>query len=265
MNFKQSKMKKYLLIFGMVMAVITIYSCKKNTISVAPFDVANDQALFKLNYACPYRSIGAVQIKIDGERVSNTITYNTPFPGGGLNTGGSSNADYMSLSPGEHTVSLSVPKAGSSEDSIPLYSTNVNVDGRTYYTLHVSDTSNNTFSVLLTDLDSKPDSGVSKFSFVNLIPASAIDLYYGTTKVASNVGFKNSTDTFSLAAGANLQFFIRLAGSAPNSTALATYPVTGSAGYQIPNQRVYTAYARGYLGQPSGDPRRAQLSFLFNK
>jgi hypothetical protein len=259
-------MKKYMIFIGMMIAgVVVVYSCKKNTISVAPFDVANDQALFKLNYACPYRSIGAVQIKIDGNRVSNNITYNTPFPGGGLNTGGSNNADYMSLSPGEHTVSLSVPKAGSSEDSIPVYTTNVTVEGKTYYTLHVSDTAANSFSLLLTDLDNKPDSGISKFSFVNLIPGSSIDLYYGTTKVASNIGFKNATDTFSLAAGANAQFFIRLAGTAPNSTALATYPITGTAGYQIPNQRVYTAYARGYLGLTSPDPRRAMLSLLFNK
>jgi hypothetical protein len=258
-------MKKYIMLTGMVITgVMFIYSCKKNTISVAPFDVATDQALFKLNYACPYRSIGAVQIKIDGERVSYNITYNTPFPGGGLNTGGNNLADYMSLSPGEHTVSLSVPKAGSGEDSIPVYTTTVNVQGKTYYTLHVADTSANTFSLLLTDLDSKPDSGISKFSFVNLIPGSAMDLYYGTTKVASNIGFKNSTDTFSLAAGSNAQFAIRLAGSAPGSTPLATYPTTSTT-YPIPNQRVYTAYARGYLGQTSSDPRRAQLSLLFNK
>ena len=248
-----------------ITGVVIIYSCKKNTISVAPFDVANDMALFKLNYACPYKNINAVQIKIDGERVSNTITYNTPFPGGGLNTGGSNNADYMSLSPGEHTVSLSVPKVGSSEDSIPVYTTNVNVESKIYYTLHVSDTSANTFSLLLTDLDNKPDSGISKFSFVNLIPGSAIDLYFGSAKVASNVGFKNATDTFSLVAGAGAQFFIRLAGSAPNSTPLAMYPTTVNTGYLIPNQRVYTAYARGYLGLTSTDTRRAQLSFLFNK
>lgn len=259
-------MKKYISIIGiLVVGTVLIYSCKKNSISVAPFDVANDQALFKLNYACPYKNIGAVQIKIDGIRVSNNITYNTPFPGGGLNTGGSNNADYMALAPGEHTVSLSVPKAGSGEDSIPLFSTNVVVDGRTYYTLHVSDTSANTFSMLLTDLDSKPDSGISKFSFVNLIPGSAIDLYFGTTKVASNVGFKNATDTFSLAAASAAQFFIRTAGSAANSTPLAMYPITANTGYLIPNQRVYTAYARGYLGLPAADTRRAQLSFLFNK
>ncbi|HEY8893463.1 MAG TPA: DUF4397 domain-containing protein [Niastella sp.] len=259
-------MKKYISIIGiLVIGAVLIYSCKKNSISVAPFDVANDQALFKLNYACPYKNIGAVQIKIDGIRVSNNITYNTPFPGGGLNTGGSSNADYMALAPGEHTVSLSVAKAGTNEDSIPLYSTNVSVESRTYYTLHVSDTSANTFSMLLTDLDSKPDSGISKFSFVNLIPGSAIDLYFGTTKVASNVGFKNATDTFSLAAGSGAQFFIRTAGSAPTSTPLAMYPTTANTGYIIPNQRVYTAYARGYLGLISPDTRRAQLSFLFNK
>ncbi|HUP10758.1 MAG TPA: hypothetical protein VM187_01055, partial [Niastella sp.] len=152
-----------------------------------------------------------------------------------------------------------------SEDSISLYSTNVNVDSRTYYTLHVSDTSDNTFSVLLTDLDNKPDSGISKFSFVNLIPGSAIDLYFGSRKVASDVGFKNATDTFDLAAGSGAQFFIRLAGTAPNSTPLAMYPITANTAYLIPNQRVYTAYARGYLGLLPADTRRAQLSFLFNK
>lgn len=259
-------MKKYISIIGILVAGLVIMNaCKKNTISVAPFDVANDKALFKLNYACPYAKMGAVQIKIDGIRVSNNITYNTPFPGGGLNTGGSNNADYMALAPGEHTVSLSVPFAGTNEDSVSLYSTNVNVDGKTYYTLHVSDTLANTFSMLLTDLDNKPDSGVSKFSFVNLIPNSAIDLYFGTTKVASNIGFKIATDTFSLAAGSGAQFFIRTAGAAPNSTPLAMYPTTANTGYIIPNQRVYTAYARGYLGLTASDTRRAMLSFLFNK
>ncbi|HUP13917.1 MAG TPA: hypothetical protein VM187_16965, partial [Niastella sp.] len=65
-------MKKYLSIIGVLMiGAVVIYSCEKNSITVAPFTVANDQALFKLNYACPYKNIGAVQIKIDGIRVSN--------------------------------------------------------------------------------------------------------------------------------------------------------------------------------------------------
>lgn len=259
-------MKKYILIMGfLVTGAVIIYSCRKNTISVAPFDIASGNALFKLNYACPYKSIGAVQIKIDDERVSNTITYATPFPGGGLNTGGSSNADYLSLAPGEHTVSLSVPKVGSSEDSIKVYSTTINVGASTYYTLHVTDTATNTKSLLLTDLSSMPDSGQSKFTFVNLIPESAIDLYFGPTKVASNVGFKISTDTFSLASASAYQFAIRLAGSSATSTPLATYPISGTTTYTIPNQRVFTAYARGYLGLTSGDTRKAQLSFVYNK
>lgn len=259
-------MKKYILIIGiLITGAVIVYSCKKNTISVAPFDIASGNALFKLNYACPYKSIASVQIKIDDQRVSNTITYATPFPGGGLNTGGSSNADYMSLAPGEHTVSLSVPKVGSDEDSIKVYSTTVNVDAATYYTLHVTDTAANTNSLLLTDLSSMPDSGQSKFSFVNLIPNSAIDLWFGPTKVASNVGFKKATDTFSLASASAQQFAIRLAGSASTSTPLATYPTSGTATYSIPNQRVFTAYARGYLGLTSSDTRRAQLSFVYNK
>jgi hypothetical protein len=98
---------------------------------------------------------------------------------------------------------------------------------------------------------------------VNLLPGSAIDLYFGTTKLVSNIAYKATSDTFSIAAGTSLQFAIRLAGSAPTSTALATYPLTATT-FAIPNQRAYTAYARGYLGTTDA-VRKPQLSFLYNK
>jgi hypothetical protein len=258
-------MKSILLVLLLFIAGILVFSCKKNTLSVAPFDLIDGSALFKVNYASPYSKNPGVQIKIDGNRVSNNITYATPFPGGGLNTGGSSNADYLSLSTGSHTVALSIPKTGSGEDSISLYSTTVELAGNVYYTLHITDTSTNTQSVLLTDLGNKPDSGVSKFSFVNLVPGSAMDLYFGPTKLASNIAYKAASDTFSIPSATSLQFAIRLAGSLPASTALATYPTTGTTTYSIPNQRAFTAYARGYLGLTSTDIRRAMLSFVYNK
>jgi hypothetical protein len=260
-------MKKYISAAIVLLSVIVVVlSCKKNTLSVAPFEVIDNQkALFKLNYASPYAKNPAVQIKVDGERVSNNITYATPFPGGGLNTGGSSNADYLAFSPGSHTVSIGIPKVGTGEDSIVLFNTNVTLDGGIYHTLHVTDTTTNTQGILYTDAQSKPDSGYSSFRFVNLIPGSAIDLYFGPNKLASNIAYKAASDTFKIAAATAYQFAIRLAGSAPASTALATYPISGTTTYSIPNQRAFTAYARGYLSLPAADVRRAHLSFVYNK
>lgn len=258
-------MKKYnSYILSALCAVTLLGACKKNTLNVAPFDYVEGNALFKLNYSSPYRNNPAVQLNIDGKRVSNLLTYSTPFPGGGLNTGGSSNADYLNLSAGQHTVSLAIPKVGTNTDSLELYKTTVQLSADKYMTLHVTDTSANTTSVLLTDLSNKPDSGITKYTFVNLIPGSKLDLYFGTTKLASGIDYKAKTDTFSIAAGTNAQWFLRDAGTTVN---MAQYPTTNATNYLIPNQRVFTIYARGYLGYPitSTDIRRPMISFAYNK
>src|SRR6185436_986815 len=99
-------------VFIKILAAITctgilITACKKNELTVSPYDYNDGRALFKINYACDYALNRGVQIKINDTRVSNNITYATPFPGGGLNTGGSNNADYMTVSPGANVVKLS--------------------------------------------------------------------------------------------------------------------------------------------------------------
>ena len=112
-----------LLIFVCISALL--WSCKKNKLTVSPYEYTAGQALLKINYSCPYCRNPGVQVKINGEKVSSIITYSTPYPGGGLNTGGNTYADYLSVKPGANTVSLSIPKTGSSEDSVLLYQTDV--------------------------------------------------------------------------------------------------------------------------------------------
>ena len=253
---------KKTIIYSCIASAICLLGCEKNEINVAKFELVKGKAFFKVNYSSPYAKNPAVQLKINGERISNTITYSTPFPGGGLNTGGSSSADYLSLSTGKTTLSISIPKTGTSEDSVLLYTTEVNLQADVYQTLHVTDTTDNTQSVMVTDMSSKPDSGVSKFRFVNLIPGSKIDLLFGTTVLAEGIDYKNATDTFSIVAGTVQQFRIRVNGTATN---IGTYPTTVSGTYTIPNQRAMTIYARGYLGMPTSDVRRPHVSLLFNK
>lgn len=254
--------KKYIApLFTVMFLSIIFWACKKNELRVAPFDYTDGMALLKINYSSPYALNPGVQIKVNGVKVSNAITYSTPFPGGGLNTGGSSNADYLAVSPGIDTITISILNVGTNVDSILLYKTSVELTANVYQTLHITDTAAATKSVLLTDLSNKSDSGFTKFRFVNLIPNSSagIDLYLGTVKMASAIGYLQATDTFSVAAGTAGAWTLRTAGG--TATLGTAYTNTASTA----NQRVFTAYARGYIGPATTDIRSPKISFAYNK
>jgi hypothetical protein len=239
---------------------LIIMACKKNQLTVSPYDYADGKALFKLNYACATAINPAVRLKINDITMSNNITYATPFPGGGLNTGGSNNADYLQAEPGTNSVKLSIVKAGTNIDSIVLYETTVDLQPETYQTLHVADTGAAIQSVFLTDPGGMEDSGFVQYRFINLIPNSTgLDLYFGTQKMASNVTYKQVTETFRLAAAATGTWSLRTAGG--TVTLGNTYSNTGTTS----NQRVFTVYARGYTGLPNADIRSPKISLMYNK
>lgn len=253
-------MKKIKNSFFLLAGVCAIFlSCKKNVLTVSPYEYTGGKALVKINYSCPYFKNPAVIVKINGERVSSGITYSTPYPGGGLNTGGNTYADYLSVTPGAQKFALTIPKAGSFEDSIVLYETNVTLTADKYQTVHFTDTAANTTIVLTTDAANKPDSGFTQFTFVNLIPNSNLDLYFGTTKVASNVAYKQATDPFLLPSGTSVAWSLRVAGS---TTTLGTTYTSSST---VANQRVFTVYSRGYIGPATTDIRSPKISFAYNK
>jgi hypothetical protein len=236
------------------------WACKKNQLTVSPYDYTDGKAFFKINYSCPYAVTVPVQLKINGVKVSNGLTYSTPFPGGGLNTGGGNYADYLAINTGTDTVSLSIVKVGTNIDSIALYSTSVIMEDNVYKTLHITDTASNIQSVLLKDAPIRADSGYTQFRFINLIPNSTgIDLYFGTTKMASNIAYKQVTDTFSLAPGSTGSWSLRVAGG--SATLGTAYSNTASTA----NQRIFTIYSRGYIGLPTTDVRSPKVSLIYNK
>lgn len=240
--------------------------CKKQTADpVAGFRLPDaNAAQLKINFTSVYRSNPSVQIKLNNERVSNLVTARTPFPGGGFNTGGDNRPDYLALKPGETAVSISLPNAGTNLDSVKLLSVNVNLQSRKYYSLHTADTGANIKTVLVEDDATNAPAGLSKYRFVNLIPdAPAIDLYYGTSLVASNVPYLGFTPVFTMAFPTTaLAWTIRVAGASPTSAALATYTSANT------NQatRSYTAFAMGYRSVTStSDVRRPFISFFLNR
>lgn len=246
--------------FALMALSAVMFSCKKNELRSAPFEFTEGNALLKINHACPYAKNPGIMIKVNGEKVSSLITYSTPYPGGGLNTGGNSYADYLSIKPGDNTISLSIPFVGTNQDSVLLHEGVYNLQANIYQTVHFTDTTENTAGVTTIDASAKPDSGFTQYRFVNLIPNSTgIDLYFGTEKVAANVPYKGTTEPFLLPAGNSLTWTLRDAGGA---TTLGTAYTSAST---VANQRVFTIYARGYRGLATSDIRSPKVSFVYNK
>lgn len=253
--------KQYYPAIAIIVGVLAIFgACKKNVLSVSPYDSVDGQGLLKINYSSPYYSNPGVMVKINGNVVSSLITYSTPYPGGGLNTGGNTYADYLSVKPGADTISLVVPISGTSIPDRVLFSTVVDIKPNVFQTLHITDTGANTKTVITYDYDKRPDSGRVLYRFVNLMPNSpkGIDLFFDTIVLAKNIGYLQMTDTFGLDAGNNLFWKLKLNG---DTTTLTSYQSASS----VANQRVFTIYARGYYGLPSTDIRSNKISWEYNK
>jgi len=255
-------MKKYMLfVFGV--AALGFMGCEKNTFRNSNYINTDDKAMVKVNFFSPYQVNKPYHIRINGERVSNVITrYDTPFPGGGLNTGGASTTDYTMVEPGSAVFSFAVPKSGTSVDSVDLGSATHTLEAGTKYSVYFTDTAQNLKSLLVIDSLTRPDSGYARYKFINLIPdLPSADLYVGTVKVASAVPFLGVSPSFVLPTNnASSSWSIRDAGG---TSALATYAGTLSA--TIGNQRVYTVVARGFRSiSATSDNRRRNLSLIYN-
>jgi hypothetical protein len=255
---------KFSSIICFVLAVALVSTgCKKNEIKYGEFEnITSDQSLLKVNFVSGYASNPAVQFVINGERVSNLITSRTPYPGGGYNTGGGSTPDYLALTAGSKDFKISIPKKGTNTDSLVLYTTTFNLEAGKTYTAHITDTAANTKSLITADNLTKPDSGYAKLRFVNLMPnVPAIDLYYGTTKVASNIAYLSNSDYFTIQTpSTTLAWTTREAGTAATSPALATYTSASTTA----SQRIFTAFAMGYKGSTDA-VRKPYISFLVNQ
>ena len=267
-------MNKFKISFTVILAtVLLMIACKKNELRQSPFDLIDGKALVKINYSCPYISRTtplpaitnrSVWIRINGKVVSSGITYSTPYPGGGLNTGGNSFADYLSTTPGVNNISIVMlhqdpTKLG--QDSVVLYAADIDLKADTYQTIHFTDTSVNTKHIITYDPYDKPDSGWVLYKFVNLIPnAGPLDLYHGTNKIASNIDFGEVSDTFRLQAGVIGNWTLRK----KDGTVTLGSQYAGAAS-SVANQRVFTIYARGYDGLPTTDVRNPRVSLLYNR
>lgn len=259
-------MKKIFIISLLASTVLFSVSCykdPKDRAYVAESSFLNTtNALLKINYLSAYSANPSVQLSIDNQRVSGLIAGRTPFPGGGYNTNGSSFPDYLSVKPGTVVLTIAIPKKGTNVDSVLLFTGNISTEAGKNYTAHITDTAAKTKMLLIQDNLLFPPANASKYRFLNMMPnVAAIDLYYGTTLMATNIPYLGSSPYFTMEVPLlPVAWFIRESGTAPTSAALATYSSTNT----TLNQKVYTAFALGYKGA-SATNTKPYISFLLNK
>lgn len=270
-------MKKTILYISLL-SCLFFFACKKISVTVVPYDaygISPTQGLLKVVYASAYTANPTVRLRLNGNIVSNGITGRTPFPGGGYNTAGSNYPLYLSIPQGDNTLAVTIVKSGTSVDSIVLFQTTFNIPDNSAYTLHITDTlspsANKTTTLLVKNPTNPVNPGFCRYRFVNLIPNGAVDLYINGIKIVSNIAYKQASDTFRVAIGANTPgvtdplsipaptWAIRTAGAAATSTALATYQSTNT----MIDTKVYTIFSMGYVGGTAN--RLPFVSFTLDK
>lgn len=246
-----------------IIAILLFNGCKKKEMNYSDFEYVDpSKALIKINYNVAFASNPFVQIKINGVRVSGlNIATRYPFPGGGFNTLGGSTGDYLPVNAGNTEVLISIPKKGTNVDSVEIFKTTMATASGKNYTLHVADSLSRKGLAVEEDT-SLPDSGFVRYRFVNLMPnVPAMDLYVGSTLVASNVAFMGIGTAFTLPtsqATISTTWSIRPAGAAATSTALATYNSAST----VLSRRVYTVFATGYSGLTDA-ARKPYVAFYY--
>lgn len=245
-------------------AATFLVACERESVIPSPSETTVGLANLKVIYAMPYVVDAPVQVKINDNAVSGLITCTTPFPGGGLNTGGGSYDHYLGLQPGVLKVSIAVPQKGTAVDSIPFYTGTVTLEANKFYSLFITDTAANAKQYLVTENVARPvDPLTTRFKFINVMPNQpALDLYFDDVKMASNVAYLGTSADFIVPRDSVVKISIRPAGAPLAQTPIYTYPATATSFYTVPRDRVMTIYANGYSGATGN--RLGVVSLYYN-
>ncbi|MGB8192585.1 MAG: DUF4397 domain-containing protein [Chitinophagaceae bacterium] len=250
------------IIFVLSATVIFMGGCEKNSWKTRAITYPDGKALVKIGLFTAYNVNSPIRVAINGQVMSNELLYPIPFPGGGLNTNGSLNSDYLMIEPGSAKVELFVMNPGTPKPVSKLTEATVSMDANKRYTLFLADTAANLAAWVVNDDTPAPDSGFARIKFVNAMPnVPAMDLYKGATAatgtlVVGNIAYKGVSDYVNVGQGTD-SFFIRKAGDA-----ITVAPIARRS-FALANQRIYTLFSRGYNGTTGN--RLPNLSAIVNQ
>jgi hypothetical protein len=256
-------MKKFAAIITILFATVAFMGgCEKNSWKTREITYPEGKALVKIGLFTAYSVNSPIRVAINGQMMSNELLYPIPFPGGGLNTNGSLNSDYLMIEPGNAKIELFIMNQGTPKPISKLLESNIDMEADKRYTLFLADTAGNTAAWVVRDDTPTPDSGFSRIKFVNAMPnVASMDLYKGTnastaTLLVANVAYKGVSDYVNVTPGTD-SFFVRRAGDPVSATPIARRA------FALANQRIYTIFSRGYNGTTGN--RAPNVSAIVNQ
>jgi hypothetical protein len=247
--------------FSIIITSILLTACKKNEVK-ATATTAAEGGYIKFGHWVTRAATNnkPIQIKVNGQRVSYSFAYAESFPGGGANQGGSNTNDYLNVPVGKANIQLSYVNAGTTNDSVVIFTGIATVSQGRYYSMFFTD-SNAVKSSIVDDKISEnllPTTATAKFKFFNgVVNEPYVDVYLGTTAttpIYTNVAYNTFTDYSNITPGSQT-VVLRTAGTPALSTnILASQAVT------IAGARLYTVAGRGYKGLVTPDIRRVLIT-----
>jgi hypothetical protein len=250
--------KKIKLILVTILSVVLINACTKNTLRSTETDLAEDKAYAKfyfLSPATPSVMFKINNVKINGGNISGTT---------GLFPSTSNFPDYAAIPASAGSLKMSLPNSGTGNDSVLIFTANINTNPKKYYSITLADTGvDRTLFSIEDNLGDYTDSGFYKIRFLNAMAKSPnlslirVDSNNATSVVRDtlfrDVPFKTATDYFKVPYAAKviappnpsiysfLRYRLIVTATGTNIGNLITPSQT-----TLVNQRYVTIYAYGF-------------------
>jgi hypothetical protein len=252
-NHKITKMKKTIYKFLIVVSFLStaIISCKKADLSTTETITPTDKAFVRIGLYSP--GTPAVMIKANDVKLNG----NTTIGSGGIFPATVAFPDYAAVAPGS-TLKLSLPNAGTQNDSIILFNSKLDIQAGKFYALTLADTgSNRTAFVIEDQFLAQKDSFLSvrlinamvgsNLNLIRIDSNSASDVVRDT--LARNIPYKG-TSGFVQVRTFSTRSFIRIRIATTGGTPLGT-PQTPPQALSTGSRRSITYYASGFVNGTS--------------
>jgi len=249
---KYQKMKKIKIIIGcFVVLSIGFIACTKNDLQLTEFDLPTEKAFVRFAFFSPGTT--SVMVKINNVKINGASTSGASgfFPAV-INT-----PDYAAIEP-TGVLKMSLPNVGTQNDSVVVFTGNLNLQANRSYSVVLSDTGvNRTLWSVGDDFFSNTDSG---FYFVRLINAMVntpagldfvrIDSSSATAvtrdTIARNVAYKSVTLPIRTEFKARPGFGFLRYRLVNSATKMPVGTVNTPPAENLINQRTLTLYATGF-------------------
>jgi hypothetical protein len=197
LKYYTMKLNSKIKIASFILLVVTIIiSCEKNDLRLTQFDLPADKAYVRFVFLSP--NTPSVVIKVNDVKVNGANTSGSA----GLFPSITTAADYSATIPNGN-LKLSLVNAGTSNDSVVIFTNTLNLTANKFYTTTLADTGVDRTVFSLEDDISYADSGFFRIRMINAMPKSPainlvrIDSTNATTVVrdtiARNIAFKSSS------------------------------------------------------------------------